>query len=235
MATQVYKTLSKIVGVVLLLVGVVALIGGNFAHGYVSDQLADQSITMATNESIDSQLAAGRINEDDAAALRKYAGQEMTTGPQAEVFANHYIHAHMAAAAKAAGVPEDQANYSAIGGLVTKYTNALKEELKALPENANATDAQIAAQAAAEIANPDTTYENAQQAAKLQTLRMDTFLDGNTLRGMLLNAYGWWLVGTIAQAAGWALIVVGVALTAFGFIFKGKSTTAGAESSATGV
>ena len=55
MATQVYKTLSKIVGVVLLLVGVVALIGGNFAHGYVSDQLADQSITMATNESIDSQ------------------------------------------------------------------------------------------------------------------------------------------------------------------------------------
>ena len=64
---------------------------------------------------------------------------------------------------------------------------------------------------------------------------MDTFLDGNTLRGMLLNAYGWWLVGTIAQAAGWALIVVGVALTAFGFIFKGKSTTAGAESSTTGV
>ena len=36
---------------------------------------------------------------------------------------------------------------------------------------------------------------------------------GESLRGMLLNAYGWWLVGTIAQAAGWALIVVGVALT----------------------
>ncbi len=230
MATQVYKTLSKIVGAVLVVIGVAALIGGSFAHHYVSDQLADQAITMATEESIDAQLAAGRIGQDDAVALRKYAGQEMTTGPQAETFANHYIHAHMAAAAKAAGVPDDQANYSAIGALVTQYTNDLKTELKALPQNADATDAQIGAQAAAEIANPDTNYQDAQQAAALQTLRMDTFLDGNTLRGMLLNAYGWWLVGTIAQAAGWAMIVVGVVLFVFGFVWR--RTTA--QNAATG-
>ncbi|WIY83599.1 hypothetical protein [Propionimicrobium sp. PCR01-08-3] len=223
MATQVYKTLSKIVGVVLLVLGIAALVGGNFAHSYVSEQLADQNITMATDESIDGQLKAGRISEDDAAALRKYAGQEMLTGPQAETFANHYIHAHMAAAAKAAGVPDDQANYSAIGSLVTQYTNDLQEELKALPENADKSDAEIAALADEEIANPNTTYENAKQAATLQELRMDTFLDGNTLRGMLLNAYGWWLVGTIAQAAGWALIVIGIALGAFGFILKDKT------------
>ncbi len=46
---------------------------------------------------------------------------------------------------------------------------------------------------------------------------METFLDGNTLRGMLLNAYGWWLVGTI-EVAGWVLIVAGVALLALGFV-----------------
>ncbi|WP_341728195.1 hypothetical protein [Brooklawnia sp.] len=234
MATQVYKTLSKIVGALLLILGVAALIGGNFAHGYVSEQLADQAITMPTNESLDAQVQAGRLTDDDASALRPYSGQEMTTGPQAEAFANHYIHAHMAAAAKAANVPDDQANYSAIGSLVTKYTNDLKAELKALPENAGATDAQIAAKAAAEIANPDTSYENAKQAATLQALRMDTFLDGNTLRGMLLNAYGWWLVGTIAQIAGWVLLVGGVALFALGFVLKDKSTQAGVGSAAAG-
>lgn len=232
MATQVYKTLAKIVGAVLLIIGIGALFGANFAHGFVSQQLSDQNISMPTAEAIDAQVKSGRISEADGAALRPFVGQTLETGPQARAFSDHYIRAHMAAAAKAAGVPDDKANYSGIGAVVTERTNALKEELKALPENAGKSDAEIAALATREIANPSTTSDNAKQAAALQKLRIDTFLDGNTLRGMLLNAYGWWLVGTIAQFAGWALIVVGGGLLALGFVLKPKAMTSGATPAA---
>lgn len=226
MATQVYKTLAKIVGAVLLVVGVAALFGANFAHGFVSDQLKQQAITMPTEQAIDGQVQSGRIGEADAKVLRPFAGQTMSTGPHAQAFADHYIAAHMKAGAKAAGVPDEMANYSGIGALVTEKTNALKEELKALPDNAGKSDQEIAALAAKEIADPTTSYDNAKQAASLTKLRMDTFLDGNTLRGMLLNAYGWWLVGSIAQFAGWALLVIGVGLLGLGFVLKPKAVTA---------
>lgn len=223
MATQVYKTLAKIVGVVLLLVGLAALVGGNFAHGFVTEQLEDQQITMPTEQAIDGQVESGRISAADAEVLRPYAGETMATGNHAQAFADHYIRAHMTAAAKAAGVPEEQASYSGLGALVTEKTTALKEELAALPENSGKSEQEIAALAAAEIADPATEYENAKQAASLQQLRMDTFLDGNTLRGMLLNAYGWWLVGTIAIAAGIGLLVVGALLLVFGFVLKPRA------------
>ncbi|MGI5950645.1 MAG: hypothetical protein ACOX61_02195 [Brooklawnia sp.] len=229
MATQVYKTLAKIVGAVLLVLGLAALFGGNFAHGFVSEQLEDQVITMPTEQAIDGQVESGRISAEDGEVLRPFAGETMSTGPHAEAFANHYIRAHMTAAANAAGVPEDQASYSGIGAMVTEKTNALKEELAALPENADKSEQEIAALANAEIANPATTFETAAEAAELQALRMDTFLDGNTLRGMLLNAFGWWLVGTIAIAAGWALLVLGVLLVVLGFVLKPRTAQAQSE------
>ena len=225
MAIQVYKTLAKIVGAVLLVVGIAAMFGANFAHGFVSDQLAQQAITMPTAEAIDGQVESGRISETDAEALRPFAGEQMTTGPQARAFADHYIHAHMLAGAKAAGVPDDKANYSGIGSLVTSKTAELREQLKAEPDNANKTDQEIAALAVAEIANPKTENALAKEIASLTKLRMETFLDGNTLRGMLLNAYGWWLVGTIALFASIALIVIGLGLLAFGFLFKQRNET----------
>ena len=64
MAIQVYKTLLKVFGAVLVILGIAALVGGNFAHNYVRGQLADQAITMASNERIDAQLASARISEE---------------------------------------------------------------------------------------------------------------------------------------------------------------------------
>ena len=39
-----------------------------------------------------------------------------------------------------------------------------------------------------------------------------TLFQGETLRGLLLNAWGWSLVGTLVTLAGWILILLGVVL-----------------------
>jgi hypothetical protein len=48
-------------------------------------------------------------------------------------------------------------------------------------------------------------------AADLQ-IKADTLFKGETLRSILLNAYGWWTVATIALYVGFALIAAGLVL-----------------------
>ena len=48
-------------------------------------------------------------------------------------------------------------------------------------------------------------------AADLQA-KADTLFKGETLRSILLNAYGWWTVATIALYVGFALIAAGLVL-----------------------
>lgn len=55
-----------------------------------------------------------------------------------------------------------------------------------------------------------------QELAKLKDLRQ-TLFEGNSVRGMLLNAYGWWTVGTITMFAGVGLVLVGLILGVIGF------------------
>jgi hypothetical protein len=85
----------------LLLVAVLLTAGGlltwanSFIGNQVHDQLAEQNITMPTSQTGLAQLPAA-----DRAALQKYAGQQLTTGPQAKAYANHYIHVHLSEVAK---------------------------------------------------------------------------------------------------------------------------------------
>lgn len=51
----------------------------------------------------------------------------------------------------------------------------------------------------------------ADQAAELQA-KADTLFKGETLRSILLNAYGWWTVSQIAIYAGWVMIAAGIVL-----------------------
>ena len=80
----------------LLLVAVLLTAGGlltwatSFVGDQVHSQLADQHITMPTNETGLADLPAA-----DRAVLQKYAGQKLTTGPQAKAYADHYIWVHM--------------------------------------------------------------------------------------------------------------------------------------------
>jgi len=70
--------------------------------------------------------------------------------------------------------------------------------------NEGATYAETSSAAREEGLDPDT-------AAELQGMA-DTLFKGETLRSILLNAYGWWTVATIALFAGWVMVAAGIAL-----------------------
>jgi hypothetical protein len=75
---------------------------GNEVH----DQLSAQHITMPTTKTGLAELPAA-----DRAALEKYAGQQLTTGPQAKAYANHYILVHMNEASKGQTYSEVSGQY----------------------------------------------------------------------------------------------------------------------------
>ena len=78
--------------------------------------------------------------------------------------------------------------------------------------NEGATYSETSAAAREEGLDPDT-------AAELQG-KADTLFKGETLRAILLNAYGWWTAATIAVYAGYLMIVAGIlfaVLAFFGF------------------
>jgi len=91
------STLDKLISGAGLLLAVVLLIAGGlltwahvFIDNQVHDQLAMQHITMPAKADLETQA------QHDA--LDTYAGQQLTTGPQAKAFADHYILVHMDAA-----------------------------------------------------------------------------------------------------------------------------------------
>lgn len=54
-------------------------------------------------------------------------------------------------------------------------------------------------------------------AAELQG-KADTLFKGETLRAILLNAYGWWTVATIAMYAGWVMVAAGIVFLIFAIL-----------------
>lgn len=188
MKTVIYRTLSKVFGVIGLAVGIFAISAGLFAHSYVSDQLSQEKITMPA------EAAYKTLPQASQDALKPFAGQAMTTGEQAQAFANHYIWEHMTAACTAVkdadgnavpAVPAEKCNYSALGGVVSATTDP-------------------------------------KQKAAYSALR-NTLFQGDTLRSSLLTAYAFWLVGTIVLVIGIVAVVAGVALWALALtVFKSK-------------
>ena len=172
----VYGVLARVFAIVLVLVGAGAIVGGNFAHGYVTDQLSQEKIDMPSEGGIE-----GLESKESQDKLRPWIGQQLTTGPQAEAFANDYIWAHMMSSSGGK-------TYEEISG---EYTGAQRSM------------------------DPE-EFAASEDMQKLGALRQTLFM-GDTLRGVLLNAYGWWLVGTIAMWVGGAAIAGGVVLGVVGF------------------
>ncbi len=72
----------------LLAAGALLMWGYSYANGMVSQQLAAQRIYFPAKNSAATKAA-------EFAPMRQYAGQLMTTGAQAEVYANYFIANHL--------------------------------------------------------------------------------------------------------------------------------------------
>jgi len=144
---KVASTTGLLLAVVLLVAGGLLTWGYSFANSQVKTQLQAQLITFPAAGS--GSLKA--LPQPDQGIVAKYAGGQLLTGRQAEVFADHYIAVHL----------------KEIGG--------------------GKTYSQVSAQS---MANPSDTA----LAGTVETL-----FKGETLRGMLLNAYAFWQLGQIAM------------------------------------
>jgi hypothetical protein len=152
--------LDRIVSWIGLGLTVVLIVAGSlltWAHHFVSNevktQLSAQQIYFPPKGS---PATAGSA----FAPMRQYAGQQLTTGAQAETYADHFIAVHL----------KEVANGQTYAQLSAKA-------------QVNPTDAKLAGQVA-------------------------TMFKGETLRGLLLNAYAF---GTMATIAGIAAIAAFIA------------------------
>lgn len=143
-------SIATVAALGIVIVGIIAVMGGSYDKKVVHDQLVPQKIFFPASNS--PALLPG---------VKQYAGQQLTTGSQAKAYANNFINVHL----------------SKIAG--------------------GQTYAQVSTAALAAPTNAKLAEEKA------------TLFQGETLRGLLLNAWGWSLVGTIATLAGFILIALG--------------------------
>ncbi len=152
------STLDKLISSTGLVLAIVLLAASaalfwthNFIHTQVHDQMAAEKIYFPAAGSV----GITSLPEPDRDKIASYAGEQLLTGAQAEVFADHFIAVHL----------------KAIGGGKT-YSEL----------------------SASSLADPT----NQKLAGQVQTV-----FRGETLRGLLLNAYAF---DTMAVIAGYAAI-----------------------------
>ncbi|WP_262281730.1 hypothetical protein [Micromonospora sp. MA102] len=155
--------------VLLLVVGVVLTTNANFANRYVHDQLAAQHISFTPADKLSDE-------EKKADCLRSYAGKPLTTGKQAECYANEYIGLHL----KSIGGGK---TYADLGAPQT----ALREQV-----------------AQAEQAKAANLADLQKQLADVSAQR-ETVFKGETLRGLLLTSYGFSEFGRKAEQGALAM------------------------------
>jgi hypothetical protein len=135
----------------MIVLGIVSIVGGSYDHEVVHQQLAPQKITFP--------------KPAEYPDLKKYEGQQVLTGTQAQAFANDQLGPDLN---KVAGGK----TYSEVS---------------------------------------DEWIAGGMKSAKLAEERT-TLFTGETLKGLLLNAWGWAQIGSIAILAGILLIVLGAIL-----------------------
>ncbi len=173
MRRKTFDALATIAGLVLAVVLAVAgglmLWGHNFVNDQVHTQLAAQKIVFpaAGSASLKALPAADRT------AMTQYAGQQLTTGAQAKVWADNYIAVHL----REIGAGK---TYSQLSGQYMALTPAQQQSAKGV-----ALEGQI-----------------------------QTVFRGETLRGLLLNAYAFGemasilFIGSIVAFAGAGLLLI---------------------------
>jgi hypothetical protein len=176
--------LGAVVAVVLLIAGALLTWGSRFAADYVGDELRSQQIFFPE---------AAALEEEGRTDLVKYAGEQVTTGNEAEAYAS-FIGGHLEETA--GGL-----TYAELGG----------------PER----EARAAVEAATEEGASEQEIAALQAEADEISGQRQTLFRGETLRGLLLSTYAWDTIGriagiaAIAAFAGAALMAVLVVLGLF--------------------
>lgn len=163
-------TLDKLVSSVGLTVAAVLIAAGGlltWAHSFVTTQVHDQ---LAAQQIYFPPKGSDAIKGPEFKDMQQYAGQQLTNGAQAKVYANSFIAVHL----------------KEIGG--------------------GQTYAQLSSKA---IANPDD---------QVLAAKVNTMFKGETLRGLLLNAYAFGTVATIAGIAAVLSFIAGAGLLLLAFL-----------------
>jgi hypothetical protein len=156
--------------VVLIVAGSLLTWGTHYINTNVHNQLAAQQIYFPPASAFAHAKAGTEITPSMIPSVSQYAGQQLTTGAQAEVYADHFIAVHL--------------SEMPYGGVYAKVS-------------------------AVALANPTNTVIAGEVA---------TIFKGTTLRGLLLEAYGFGQMGQIAGDAALAsFILAGLMLVLVGF------------------
>ena len=169
-------------GIMLLALGFVLQDQGAFADDYVADQLGQQRIVFATAEKLTEEEKNWKPG---SVCLVENAGKTLTTGKQAECYANYYIAMHMDRSAKAACYEGE--TYATMGAIRT----GLQQQV---------TDAKAKSDTAA--------AEAAQKKLDAATSLRSTFQTGETLRGLLLTSFGFSIFGDKATLVASILFIL---------------------------
>ena len=168
------KSFDKIASVIglllagfLIVIGGILQYGGNFATDQVATQLKPQAIT------IPAENGDPKVSAEVKKFFADNGEKVMTTGKQAQMYADHYIGFHMA----------EMPTYAAASGANRAAAGAL----------------------AADPTNPEL-----QAAAKKASGTVETVFKGETLRGLLLNAYAFGTLGQIAMVASYVSFAGGL-------------------------
>ena len=176
---------------VLIVAGALLTWGSNFAEDYVSDELTAQNIFFPDQAALE---------EDGRADLVQYAGEQVTTGAEAEAYAS-FIDGHLADIA-------DGATYADLGG----------------PER----EANAAVTEAQESGADEATVAELQAAADEISGQRQSLFRGETLRGLLLSTFAWSTIGRIAGIAAIVAFVaaaVMIVLVVLGLIHRRRTAT----------
>ncbi len=144
-----------------------------------------------SDQKISFPAAGPALSKAEYPGLQRYAGQPVDNGPKAKAYANEFIAVHLKAVAEGKTYSQTSGAAMAARKLATEATNTKAANAAVLTAAADKLDGQT-----------------------------QTLFRGETLRGLLLYAWGWSLVGQIAfyvaivvATAGFALVVLALRRT----------------------
>ncbi len=176
-----------LVGLVLLALGTALKGNASFAEDYVARQLAEQRIVFPTVDALAHE-------ERQTPCLVRNAGQPLTTGKQAECYANFFIGRHLKLVA---------------GGKTFSELRGVQTSLREQVSQAQA--------------NNDPALADLQRQLNDVTGKRQSLFEGQTMRGLLLTSYGFSELGVKAeQGASAAFLTAGLLLPmSAGFLLRG--------------